>query len=183
MSEFAKAECAPCPVAKRVQTLGTPRVLLWVHALWRPDSSYTHTMEKGEVGRIGRGRAGGGGAGGGGTRGGEEPSHTALRVPGPKTSRTNKGSRVGSKKVPVSSTHVSHCCGAGYGDRAGVSGPRPGRGSSPSAFPGRPRLELPPPHPPEDAVTSGLSHFTATHFWLIASQHKGAQFSSLGSVS
>lgn len=85
---------------------------------------------------------------------GEEPSHTALRVSGLKTSRTNKGSRVGAKKVPVSSTHFNHCWWAGYGDKAGVSGPCPGRGSSSSAFPGQSCLELFP---------RGHSHFWT--FW------------------
>lgn len=35
-------------------------------------------------------------------------SHTALRMLGPKASRTNRAARVGSKNLPVSSTHFIH---------------------------------------------------------------------------
>lgn len=38
----------------------------------------------------------------------EKLSHTALRMLGPKASRTNNAAKVGSKKVPVSSTHFIH---------------------------------------------------------------------------
>lgn len=119
MSKFVNVEYAPCPMAKRCRPWGhcvsffgftlcgalTPHI----HILWRRAES----AELGEA-ELGQGTRGPGGRGrveGGGMRAG--PSHTALRVPGLKTSRTNKGSRVGSKKVPVSSTHFSHCWWAG----------------------------------------------------------------------
>ena len=94
---------------------------------------------------------------GGGTWAGEEPSHTALRVLGLKASRTNKAARVGSKKAPVSSTHFIHRGRAGYGDKAGMNGPR-----QELFLIQLPRPVLSRPLPPEEALFPSLSGFVSS---------------------
>ena len=95
---------------------------------------------------------------GGRTWAGEEPSRTALRVLGPKASRTNKAASVGLKKASVFSTHVIQRGWAGYRDKAGMNGSR--QGLFLIHFP---RPVLPRPSPPEHALFPGLSGFVSLY--------------------
>lgn len=154
--------CTPVSCSETMQTLGMQPGLLRLlsHSdplslslsdcltprLSRP-SRRAQSIEFGENDWVGRG---------GGMWAGKEPSHTALWVLGLKASRTNKVARVGSKKVPVSSTHFIHRGRAGYGDKAGMNG-------SHQAFflIYLPRPILSRPLPPEEALFSCLSGFVS----------------------
>lgn len=173
-----------------MQTLGTLRVLLWVHSLWRPDSSHTHTMEKGRVGRIGRGRAGPGdrGAGGAGESGGRRDAGwgraLTYSTPGARAEDlTNEQGLQGRLEEGSGLLHALQPLLVGRLGRQSWSERPPSRSrvffihfprpALSRAFPRRMRSHLDTPR---------LSNFTVTHCGSLLLSAKGPS-SPLGSVS